>query len=375
MGMYGTTVQPPPPRDYGQETTDTLEAQIRLAPQLYASEMNQSYGRPAYARAEQNMLWDSLVGYQGGQGATGAYPTAPVTGGTTAQPATVQDAISGLFGRQQPTGAKGGAFSFGSGVGTFPAGQQTTGVEGGVHPWVQGPGPGMIATGGDQQEGRGGLLELYEEHIAPSLIRQQRTAAMGEIDMLRELGPEFLAAQRAADPMSEMLRQGLQRKAQEGLDAGQGLTKEELAGITESVRSGQSARGVAYQRSQPSMIEETMARMGAGRQAEAARIQRAAGILGQTGQVDPFLALTGRSGGIGGQVMNQMGGAGFALQSGPQLFNPESQYAGALASGNQANIMNARMATAANKAAITGSLISAVGSIGGGFAGRPPAKK
>jgi len=104
MGLYGTTVQPPPPRDYGQETTDTLEAQIKLAPQLFASEMNQSYGRPAYARAEQNMLWDSLVGYQGGQGATGAYPTAPLTGGTTAQPATVQDAISGLFGGQQTTG-------------------------------------------------------------------------------------------------------------------------------------------------------------------------------------------------------------------------------------------------------------------------------
>ena len=124
---------------------------------------------------------------------------------------------------------------------------------------------------------------------------------------------------------------------------------------------------MAYQRSQPGMIQETLARLGAGRKVEDQRIRRAAGILGQTGQVDPFLALTGRSGGIGGQVMNQMGGAGFALQSGPQLFNPESQYAGALASQNQANVMNARMATSANQAAMTGGVISGIGALGGGY--------
>jgi len=360
MGLYGTTVQPPPPRDYGQETTDTLEAQIKLAPQLFASEMNQSYGRPAYARAEQNMLWDSLVGYQGGQGATGAYPTAPLTGGTTAQPATVQDAISGLFGGQQTTGG----------------GQQPTAAQGGfttvgtnlpAHPWIT----GNPQAGGGQQERRGGLLELYEEHIAPSLMRQQETAAMGEIDMLREMGPQFMEAQRAADPESEKIRVMLQGKAKEGLEAGQSLTKEELAGVDESVRSGQAARGEAFQRSKPSMIQETLARLGAGRQAEAQRIARAQGILQQTSAVDPFLALTGRTARIPGQVAGQMGTAGFALQSGPQMFNPESQYAGALASGNQANIMNARMATAANKSSMMGGLLGGLGSLGGGyFAGK-----
>ena len=34
----GTTVKAPPPRDYGKETRDTLQAQIDLAPQLYGAE-------------------------------------------------------------------------------------------------------------------------------------------------------------------------------------------------------------------------------------------------------------------------------------------------------------------------------------------------
>jgi hypothetical protein len=114
------------------------------------------------------------------------------------------------------------------------------------------------------------------------------------------------------------------------------------------------------------MIEETMARMGAGRQAEAQRIQRASQILGQTGQTDAFMALTGRTARVPGQVAGQMGTAGFALQSGPQLFNPESAYAGALAGSNQSNLMNARMASAANKAAITGGLVSGISSMAGG---------
>ena len=227
----------------------------------------------------------------------------------------------------------------------------------------------MLAYGLTGQRGLGeqGLLSLYEEHVAPSIMRQQEAAAAGEIDMLREMGPQFMEAQRAADPESEKIRQMLQTRAQEGLAAGQDLTQEELAGVSESVRSGQSARGEAFQRSQPAMIEETLARLGAGRQAEAQRIQRAQSVLQQTSAVDPFLALTGRTARMPGQVAGQLGTAGFALQSGPQLYNPESQYAGALASQNQANVMNARMATSANQAAMTGGLIRGSGALGGGM--------
>lgn len=42
----GTSIQAPPPRNYGQETRDTLQAQLDLAPQKYASEAEYA---PRYA--------------------------------------------------------------------------------------------------------------------------------------------------------------------------------------------------------------------------------------------------------------------------------------------------------------------------------------
>ena len=50
-------VDAPPPRDYGKETRDTLEAQIQLAPQLYASEAKY---RPQYADLERRMQLEQM---------------------------------------------------------------------------------------------------------------------------------------------------------------------------------------------------------------------------------------------------------------------------------------------------------------------------
>ena len=36
--MGGTNVEAPTPRDYGSETRDTLQAQVDLAPELYAAQ-------------------------------------------------------------------------------------------------------------------------------------------------------------------------------------------------------------------------------------------------------------------------------------------------------------------------------------------------
>ena len=155
------------------------------------------------------------------------------------------------------------------------------------------------------------------------------------------------------------------------VDAGQGMTREELAGISEGVRSAQSARGEAYQRSQPAMIQETMARLGMGRQAEAQRMATASNVLAQTGQQDAMAAVLGRSARMPGQVAGQFGTGAFGLQAAPQLYNPESQYGAALAGMNQTNIMNARMASAANKAAILGATVKAAGDFAGAKWGNP----
>jgi hypothetical protein len=66
MGMYSADA--PPPRDYAKETRDTLEAQIELAPDLYAAEASQEYGRPAYAQLDLAVLRDVMKGKDGEPG-------------------------------------------------------------------------------------------------------------------------------------------------------------------------------------------------------------------------------------------------------------------------------------------------------------------
>jgi hypothetical protein len=66
MGMYSADA--PPPRDYAKETRDTLEAEVELAPDLYAAEASQEYGRPAYAQLDLAVLRDVMKGKDGQPG-------------------------------------------------------------------------------------------------------------------------------------------------------------------------------------------------------------------------------------------------------------------------------------------------------------------
>ena len=58
----GTTVQAPEPRDYAQETRDTLQAQVDLAPQLYGAESSEEYGQPAYTTLGLRTLARAMTG-------------------------------------------------------------------------------------------------------------------------------------------------------------------------------------------------------------------------------------------------------------------------------------------------------------------------
>jgi len=66
MGMY--TPDAPKPRDYAQETRDTMEAQIDLAPDKYAAESSDEYGRPAYAQLDLRVLREVMMGKDGQPG-------------------------------------------------------------------------------------------------------------------------------------------------------------------------------------------------------------------------------------------------------------------------------------------------------------------
>jgi len=64
--------------------------------------------------------------------------------------------------------------------------------------------------------------------------------------------------------------------------------------------------------------------------------------------------------------MQQFGSAGFALNSSPGIFNPESNYAGNLATQNYQGQMDANAASASNAAGMTAGLLGGLGSAAGG---------
>lgn len=68
--MGSTTVQAAPPRDYAQETRDTLQNQINLAPQLYASEAQY---QPLYTQLALQNAQTSLFGGNGQMGMVDLY--------------------------------------------------------------------------------------------------------------------------------------------------------------------------------------------------------------------------------------------------------------------------------------------------------------
>lgn len=210
-----------------------------------------------------------------------------------------------------------------------------------------------------------GLLEAYEDYIAPSLVRQERVGVQGDIDMLRELGPQLVEAQRAADPLAESLRQSVMTTALEDMQAGGGMTAQETRDTDQQALAMASQRGLVGQN--VSDYDRMRAKLVGDRGAKAQRMQNASAAFGM-GASDPLLALTGRRMNTGANVANQFGTAGFGLDSSPAIFNPESAYAGALATQNWQGDMDARTATASNQSAMTGGLLGGAGSVLGGMA-------
>jgi len=214
-----------------------------------------------------------------------------------------------------------------------------------------------------------GLLEAFEDYIAPSLVRQERAGVEGDIAMLRQLGPELVAAQRAADPLAESLRQSVMTEALEDMQAGGGMTARETRDVDEQTLAMAAQRGLVGQN--VSDYDRMRAKLSGDRQAKAQRMQNAAAAYG-LGQGDPLLALTGRRMGTGANVAQQFGTAAYGLESSPAIFNPESAYAGALSTQNWQGQMDARTATAANRAAILSGMIQSGASVAAAAAGKPP---
>ena len=94
MSKPDTNYNMPPQQSYSDSMREALDAQVDLAPDLFYAEANQETGRPAYARLNQNILEESLLGNRaagqaywarhGDEEASSAAESAPSRGEMTA---------------------------------------------------------------------------------------------------------------------------------------------------------------------------------------------------------------------------------------------------------------------------------------------------
>ena len=264
----GTSVSAPEPRNYGQETRDTLQAQLDLAPQKYAAEAQFA---PKYQALQLGLL----------------------------QQATPE------------------------------------------------------------------LLRLYKEQIAPTMGEVEAAARSrsraGDIADISALGPQARAAIKAASPEQAALADTLTAQAQSGLAAGSRLTPEQQRMVEQQTRSGLAARGLAQGPS--GALQEAVRSQMAGAGLQQQRQQQAMGALGASQGVygDVFQQVLGRPSQAFAGSQSFLGQAqGF---NPGQLFNPESQYAANIMSGNQQSQLAARTASAANPTALIGACMSAASSL------------
>ena len=252
---------------------------------------------------------------------------------------------------------------------------------------------------------QGQLLGL-EKQYTPQYQELQKSALMGQMGTLNDLYQnagmvsQGLQSQYAGMQMpiygavgqfsNQAYQQGLgaqtmglydtmQRQAQEGLDAGYGLTPEMQRQAQQSARAAMSARGLAG--GNQGVAQEVLNSYALGQQRYQQSLANAQGAynlgVGQFGQAmntygTPLI-----------QQMQAYSPASLLGQSaagyeslGAKIFQPESQYNAGVYGANQSNEMNTRMANLQAQSAFSSGLMSAGASIMGagmyGSAMKPP---
>jgi len=134
----------------------------------------------------------------------------------------------------------------------------------------------------------------------------------------------------------------------------------------QNVRGAQAARGMGmgpsdalYESAELQLAGERRQQQRTGEGYRALGMRQ--GLMG-----DPFMQILGKPSGINPMMAMQAAGQGRGYSPGA-LFNPESNYAGNIYSGNQQAVNMQRMATMQGKNALMGAGIGALGSMGGGW--------
>ena len=346
----GKGAKAPPARDYSKEMTDSLQAQIRLAPELYAAE---STYRPLYSALDMQSLDTQLNGQKASVGTR----TVKKQGWRNSQ---TGEFITG----NKPDRAY------------FDKGLAAAGRAASVGLWnkrrPKDPWESATQDVTEQYDipAARGLIDIYSNDIAPAYSRMENTAraasVAGDMDVMSRYGQQASDLIRRTSG-NEGLLKTLNAQAQSELDAGATLDPSLRREVQQSIRAGQAARGfgmgvndMAAESYMTAMQAEQLrrARQGFGMQM--------VGMNQATGG-DPFMALLGRQSSLPGA--QAFGGNAQATSKGigNVLFNPESQYAADI--NNQSYQQAAAMSAgnAANKSAMMGAGIGAAGAIGAGL--------
>ena len=216
-----------------------------------------------------------------------------------------------------------------------------------------------------------GMLGLYGELYAPAQAMQQRYAG-DQIKMMGGLGAGATeAALGSLDPTTRGIYDTFGQQALSDLQAGTSLNSQETNQAQQAARAAAQSRGLNFSRQGTDM--EILNTYGMGQK----RLQQRQGVaqqayqmgmgqqqVGLQGFLNPAFA-SSQNFGLQGLVQNAQAGYGALGQS--SFLQPESQYLANIRSNRIQMETAIQSANAARSGAITGGLLSAAGSIAGGF--------
>jgi hypothetical protein len=215
-----------------------------------------------------------------------------------------------------------------------------------------------------------GMLAQYEQNIAPALrrtdaanLRYQREQDISDVE---SMGARATSAIESADPKSKALGDELTSQVQSDLESRGALSEFDRRRIQQSNAANFGSRGLAY--SPGAAHQESYITHMSQDAKRRANMQAASQLWAQrkSQATDPFMAVLGRPSGVAAQGQSFMGaGQGLVQGAGPGLFNPESGYAQQMYNQQWQGQLAARTASAANRSAMWGAGIGALGRIGG----------
>ena len=338
----------PQPQSLGQQTAESLQAQVNAAPAQFAA---QSQFAPQYLGLTNEELQNFLMGTPGG--------TNPQTVSTNT--AGFRNMTTGAFvaGDTAPTWAptvSTGSVSQGGGGRVLP---------GQTNPWVPFTQAG-VTTQNVTTPATPGFLNLLSQ-ATPSLSATTGAATTAQVANqiadVGSMGPGATQALEAANPANAQLLDAMNQDTLQQLRMGNQLTPAMANQIQQSARAAQAARGLGTGTGDAGLEAWYMGQ--AGNQMQQQRFAQGQ-TMAQTnaGVTAPFLNMLGATPLaiplLGAATGTATGAAGSA---GPTLFNPQNQFA-QNAFDTQLNAStSAYNAQQNNAAATTGAGVGLAGSL------------